>query len=220
MSAAKASEHPALLHLSAADAVLEDLIGSMDDAALAVVVDPARGGRYPPVPPYAALTRIIMGQQVSVAAARSMTTRLADRFGGTLPTPAQVLADDLDDLRTSCGLSRGKARFLGALAEEIVAGRLDVDGLGCLDDAEVTAALVAITGIGPWTAQVYLMGQLARPDVLAPGDVGIRRAAGLAYGLATPPTAAELTALADAWRPHRSTACRLLWKSLDVSPLA
>ncbi|WP_354701152.1 DNA-3-methyladenine glycosylase 2 family protein [Paraconexibacter sp. AEG42_29] len=212
-------EHPALVHLSAADPVLGRLIASMDDAALAVVVDPARGGRYPPVPPYAALTRIIIGQQVSVAAARSMTARLTERFGGALPAPAQVLADDLDELRTSCGLSRGKARFLAGLAEEVAAGRLDLDGLGALDDATVMSALVAVTGIGPWTAQVFLMGQLERPDVLAPGDVGIRRAAGIAYGLPVPPTAAELVAMAEPWRPHRSTACRLLWKSLDVSPL-
>jgi DNA-3-methyladenine glycosylase II len=211
--------HPALEHLAAADPVLARLIAGMDDAALAVVVDPARGGRYPAVPPYAALVRVIIGQQVSVAAARSMVARLSERFGGALPTPEQVLADDVDELRVAAGLSRGKARFIRVLAEEIVAGRLDVDGLGILDDDAVTEALCAITGIGPWTAQVFLMGQLARPDVLAPGDVGIRRAAGIAYGLPAPPTAAELVVMAEPWRPHRSTACRLLWKSLDVSPL-
>lgn len=211
--------HPALAHLAAADPVLARLIASMDEAALAVVVDPARGGRYPKVPPYAALVRVIIGQQVSVAAARSMTARLAERFGGTLPTPEQVLADDLEELRVAAGLSRGKARFIRVLAEEITAGRLDVDGLGILDDEAVLKALCAVTGIGPWTAQVFLMGELARPDVLAPGDVGIRRAAGLAYGLPAPPTAEELVVMAEPWRPHRSTACRLLWKSLDVSPL-
>lgn len=214
-----AAEHPALRHLSGVDPVLAGLIASMDAAALAVVVDPARGGRYPPVPPYAALVRVIIGQQVSVSAARSMVARLSARFGGTLPTPEAVVADDLEELRVAAGLSRGKARFIRVLADEILEGRLDLDGLGALDDDAVSTALCAVTGIGPWTAQVYLMGQLARPDVLAPGDVGIRRAAGLAYGLAAPPTADELVAMAEAWRPHRSTACRLLWKSLDVSPL-
>lgn len=213
------ADNPALVHLAAVDPALGRLIRSMDDAALAVVVDPARGGRYPPVPAYAALSRIIIGQQVSVAAARSMVARLSERFDGTLPTPEEVLADDIDELRTASGLSRGKARFLSVLAEAIVCGRLDVDGLGALDDEAVSAALVAITGIGPWTAQVFLMGQLERPDVLAPGDVGIRRAAGIAYGMPTPPSAAELTTMAEPWRPHRSTACRLLWKSLDASPL-
>jgi DNA-3-methyladenine glycosylase II len=212
--------HPALEHLTAVDPILAGLIADMDEAALAVVVDPARGGRYPAVPPYAALVRVIIGQQVSVSAARSMVARLSDRFGGVLPTPEQVLGDDLDELRTTAGLSRGKARFIRVLAEEIAGGRLDVDGLGILEDGAVMDALCAITGIGPWTAQVFLMGQLARPDVLAPGDVGIRRAAGIAYGLPVPPTAEELVVMAEPWRPHRSTACRLLWKSLNASPLS
>lgn len=213
------AENPALAHLSGVDPVLARLIASMTEDDLAVVVDPARGGRYPPVPTYAALVRIIIGQQVSVAAARSMVARLSERFGGTLPTPEQVLADDLDDLRVAAGLSRGKARFMRILAEEIAHGRLDVDGLGILDDEAVEEALCAITGIGPWTAQVFLMGQLERPDVLAPGDVGIRRAAGIAFGMDAPPSAAELVAMAEPWRPYRSTACRLLWKSLDNAPL-
>jgi DNA-3-methyladenine glycosylase II len=211
--------HDALIRLSAADPVLAGLIAGMDDAALAVVTDPARGGRYPPVPPYAALVRIILGQQVSVGAARAMVARLSDRFGGALPTPEQVLADDPEALRAAGGLSRGKLRFVRGLASDVVEGRVDLDALEALDDAEVEAALCAVTGIGPWTAHVYLMGQLRRPDVLAPGDLGIRKAAGLAYGLPAPPTPAELTAMAEAWRPHRSTASRLLWKSLDAAPV-
>ncbi|UTI65728.1 hypothetical protein NBH00_05820 [Paraconexibacter antarcticus] len=211
--------HHALIQLSEADPVLARLIAGMDDAALAVVTDPARGGRYPPVPPYAALVRIILGQQVSVGAAWAMVTRLSDRFGGTLPTPEQVLADDPEELRTAGGLSRGKLRFVRGLASDVVEGRIDLDALEALDDAGVEAALCSVTGIGPWTAHVYLMGQLRRPDVLAPGDLGIRRAAGLAYGLPAPPTPPELAAMAEAWRPHRSTASRLLWKSLDATPV-
>jgi DNA-3-methyladenine glycosylase II len=215
----RVAEHPALIHLSARDPVLAGLIAGMDDAALRVVVDPARGGRYPPVPPYAALVRVIAGQQVSVGAARAMVTRMSERFGGTLPTPEEVLADDPEELRAAAGLSRGKLRFIRGLAAEVVEGRLDLDGLHALADDEVSAALCAVTGIGPWTAQVFLMGHLRRPDVLAPGDLGIRRAAGLAYGLPQAPTAAELETLAAHWRPHRSTACRLLWKSLDAIPV-
>ena len=211
--------HDALIRLSEADPVLAGLIAGMDEAALAVVTDPARGGRYPPLPPYAALVRIILGQQVSVGAARAMVARLSDRFGGALPTPEQVLADDPEELRAAGGLSRGKLRFVRGLASDVVEGRVDLDALETLDDAAVEAVLCAVTGIGPWTAHVYLMGQLRRPDVLAPGDLGIRKAAGLAYGLPAPPTPAELTAMAEAWRPHRSTASRLLWKSLDATPV-
>lgn len=190
----------------------------MDAAELAVVVDPTRGGRYPPVHAYGALVRVVLGQQVSVAAARSMVTRLSERFGGVLPTPEAVLADDPEALRVAVGLSRGKLRCMLGLADGVVSGRLDLDGLDRLSDDEVAAELRAVTGIGPWTVQVFLMGQLARPDVLAPGDLGIRRAAGVAYGSDVPPTPDELVLMAEPWRPHRSTACRLLWKSLDVVP--
>lgn len=198
--------------------MLGRLIAGMDDAALTVVVDPARGGRYPPVHVYGALVRIILGQQVSVGAARAMVTRLSARFDGLLPTPEQVLADDPEALRAAAGLSRGKLRFVRSLAEEIVSGRLDLEALTDADDETVQATLCAVTGIGPWTAHVFLMGHLGRPDVLAPGDLGIRRAVGIAYGMDLAPTPEELAAMTTAWRPHRSTACRLLWKSLDVVP--
>lgn len=198
--------------------MLAGLIAAMDDAALETVVDPARGGRHPPVPAYAALVRIVIGQQVSVGAARAMTTRLCSRFDGRLPTAAEALAADPDDLRASGGLSAAKLRCVRALAQHVVDGDLDLDALGGLDDDGVALALCRVTGIGPWTAQVFLMGHLARPDVLAAGDLGVRRAAGLAYGLHAPPPPDALTAMAAPWRPHRSTACRLLWKSLDVVP--
>ncbi len=213
-----ARDHPALVHLGGADPVLAGLVAGMDETALRVVVDPARGGRHPPVPAYGALVRIVIGQQVSVGAARAMTERLSARFDGRLPTAVQALAADPDDLRATGGLSAAKLRCVRALAEEVVAGRLNLDGLTALDDAEVAAVLCRVTGIGPWTAQVFLMGHLARPDVLAAGDLGVRRAAGLAYGLDAPPPPEALTTMAEPWRPHRSTVCRLLWKSLDVTP--
>lgn len=209
---------PALAHLARADPVLARLIAGMDEAALAVVVDPARGGRYPPTHAYGALVRVILGQQVSVGAALAMVARLAARYDGALPTPAQILADDPEALRAAGGLSRGKLRFVRGLAEEVATGRLDLDALAEADDETVLATLCAVTGIGPWTAHVFLMGHLGRPDVLAPGDLGIRRAAGIAYGVDPAPTPDALVAMAEAWRPHRSTACRLLWKSLDVAP--
>ncbi|MCW3013014.1 MAG: DNA-3-methyladenine glycosylase [Solirubrobacterales bacterium] len=211
--------HPALEHLAAADPVLARLIAGMDAAALTIVVDPARGGRYPPVPAYGDLVRIILGQQVSVGAARAMVARLTARYDGALPTPEQVLADDPEALRAAGGLSRAKLRFVRGLAEEVVTGRLDLDALADVDDETVLARLCAVTGIGPWTAHVFLMGHLRRPDVLAPGDLGIRRAVGVAYELDASPTPDAVVAMAEAWRPHRSTACRLLWKSLDAVPI-
>ena len=195
------------------------LISSLDEEGRRIVVDPSRGGRYPVVTPFAAIVRTIIGQQVSVGAARSMNTRMRERFGGDYPTPEQVLADDPEELRTACGLSRAKVGFLRSLAEHVVAGMVDLDALESLDDEEVERQLRAIKGVGPWTAHVFLMFQLKRPDVLAPGDLGIRKAAQIAYGLDVPPTPDELVAMAEVWRPHRSTASRILWKSLDVTPV-
>lgn len=144
--------------------------------------------------------------------------RLLERFGGHAPTPAQILADDPEALRAAVGLSRAKTAFLRSLAEHVVAGELELDRLRELDDATVVAELVAVNGIGTWTAHMFLMFQLERPDVLAAGDLGIRRAAERAYGLPGLPSAAELERLAEPWRPHRTLACRVLWRSLDNVP--
>jgi DNA-3-methyladenine glycosylase II len=212
-------EDPALAHLRAADPVLAGLIDSLDDEGIAIVLDPTRGGRYPTVLPFAAIVRTILGQQVSVGAARAMNERLRARFAGEFPTPEQVLADDPDELRVAAGLSRAKLTFIRSLAEHVVSGELDLDAIGELPDDEVLAQLVAVKGIGPWTADVFLMFHLRRPDVLAAGDLGIRKAAQRAYGLEVPPTAEELIAMGEPWRPYRSTASRLLWKSLDFAPI-
>lgn len=210
---------PALSHLCTVDALLAEVIGGFDAAALAIVVDPARGGRYPDTHAYGALVRVILGQQVSVGAARSMVQRLTARFDGGLPTPEQVLADDPATLRSAAGLSHAKFRFVRGLADEVASGRLDLDALGSLDDDAVLERLCAVTGIGPWTAHVFLMGHLRRPDVLAPGDLGLRKAAGNIYAGGTPITPDDLVALGERWRPHRSTASRVLWKSLDAAPV-
>lgn len=163
--------------------------------------------------------RSIVGQQLSVVAARAIHGRLLERFGGRAPTPEEVLADDPDELRVACGLSRAKVTFLRSLAEHVVAGELELDRLGELSDEDIVAELVAVKGIGPWSAQVFLLGQLQRPDVIVPGDLGIRRAVERAYGLDALPTEAEVVERAEAWRPHRSAACRLLWRSLDNAPV-
>jgi DNA-3-methyladenine glycosylase II len=168
---------------------------------------------------YAALLRAIAGQQLSVRAAEAIYRRLLERFGGRPPTPAELLADDPDAMRAAAGLSHAKVNSLRSLAEHVLAGELELDRLTELDDAEVTRALVAVKGIGPWTADMFLIFTLHRPDVLAAGDLGIRHAVMRAYGLDTPPDPAAMAELAEPWRPYRTRACLYLWRSLGNQPL-
>ncbi len=167
---------------------------------------------------YAALVRSIVGQQLSVLAARAIHGRLLEHFGGHEPTPDEVLAADPEELRAAAGLSRAKVAFLRSLAEHVRSGELELDRLDDLPDGEVIAELVAVKGIGEWSAHMFLMFQLKRPDVLAVGDLGIRRAVERAYELPEIPTPEVLTDIAEPWRPHRTAACLLLWHSLDNAP--
>jgi DNA-3-methyladenine glycosylase II len=187
-------------------------------------IGPPRPRRRPegPTPDdhYGALVRSIVGQQLSVTAARAIYGRLLERFGGRPPTPQEVLAQDEEELRAAAGLSRAKVGFLRSLAEHVVAGELELDRVARLADEEIVAELCAVRGIGEWSAHMFLMFQLERPDVLASGDLGVRRAAQRAYGLPELPSAGELRALAQPWRPHRTLACRYLWRSLDNEPAA
>jgi DNA-3-methyladenine glycosylase II len=162
--------------------------------------------------------RAIVGQQLSVAAARAIYGRLTELFEGRPPTPQELLDQDPELLRSAVGLSRAKVLFLRSLAEHVLSGELELERLQDLEDDEIVAELTAVKGLGEWTAHIFLMFQLDRPDVLAVGDLGIRRAAERAYGLPDLPSAAELTELAEPWRPYRSAACRLLWRSLSNSP--
>ena len=167
---------------------------------------------------YHALLRSIIGQQLSVAAANSIYTRVLDYFGGNAPTPAQILAADPEEFRAAGGLSRAKVSFLRSLAEHIESGELDVARLPDLDDDELIAELTAVKGLGVWTVHMFMLFELRRPDVLATGDLGVRRAVERAYGLPDLPAADELERMAEPWRPHRSAACLLLWHSLRNAP--
>ena len=151
-------------------------------------------------------------------AARAIYGRLLEQFDGSPPTPQQILERDPEELRAAVGLSRAKVSFLRSLAEHVLDGSLDLERLDALPDEEVIAELVAVKGIGEWSAHMFLMFQLGRPDVLAVGDLGIRRAVQRAYGMEDLPSAAELTELAEPWKPHRTQACLLLWHSLDNVP--
>jgi DNA-3-methyladenine glycosylase II len=176
----------------------------------------ARAGR--PDDHYGTLIRAIVGQQLSTKAARSIFARLTERFDGRTPTPEEVLDDDPEELRAAAGLSRAKTSYLRSLAEHVLSGELELDQLEELDDEQVTVELVAVKGIGVWSAQMFLMFHLKRPDVLPVGDLGIRRAIELAYGLEGLPGPEEMETIARPWRPHRTLACRYLWRSLDNEP--
>jgi DNA-3-methyladenine glycosylase II len=203
----------AVAHLAAADPVLAGIIETVGPP------DAKRSADRPgPDDHYGALLRAIVGQQLSTKAARSIYGRLLEFFGGSTPTPEQVLAADPDAMRTAAGLSRAKVSFLRSLAEHVTSGELELDRLSSLGDEEIIAELCAVKGIGVWSAHMFLIFQLERADVLAVGDLGIRRAVERAYGLPELPGAEELIELAEPWRPYRSIACRLLWRSLDNAP--
>jgi DNA-3-methyladenine glycosylase II len=200
-------------HLRASDPVMARLI---DVYGGPLPLEPDSRGR--PQDHYGALVRSIAGQQLSVKAARSIWNRLIDRYGGQTPTPEQILAEEPEEFRAACGFSRAKVASLRSLAEHVVDGRLELDRLHELPDEDVIAELVAVKGIGVWTAQMFLMFTLHRPDVLPVGDLGVRNAAMRAYELPAPPPPDELTALAERWRPHRTRASLYLWRSLDNVP--
>ena len=197
--------------LSEADEVMAALIaehGSLGGWA-------RRRGR--PQDAYGALVRAIVGQQLSSKAARTIYERLIEVFGGHTPTPRELLAVDPELIRAA-GLSNAKVAYLRDLAEHVEDGELELDRLRELPDDEVAAQLIAIKGLGRWTVDMFLIFHLGRPDVLPVGDLGIRRAVRVNYGLEQLPKPAELEAIAEPWRPHRSLASLYLWTSLDNAP--
>jgi DNA-3-methyladenine glycosylase II len=202
----------ALAHLRAADPVLARIIDSYGPDGLGE----RREGGQPEH--YGALVRSIVGQQLSTKAAAAIYRRLADRFGGRAPTPQEVLADDPEELRAAAGLSRAKVSFLRSLAEHSLDGSLELDKLDQLADEQVITELTAVKGIGVWSAHMFLMFHLQRPDVLAVGDLGIRKSMMLAYGLEELPAPEAMEAIAEPWRPYRTLACRYLWRSLENEP--
>ena len=161
--------------------------------------------------------RAIVGQQLSVKAAFTIHGRLLELFGGENPSPAQLLAAPESDLR-GAGLSGRKVSYLHDLARHVDDGSLEVDRFDQLSDEEVIEEITAVRGLGEWSAQVFLMFHLERPDVLPTGDLGIRKAAQNEYGLAELPKPDELTAIAEPWRPRRTLACLYLWESLANAP--
>ena len=198
-------------HLRSVDHVLRALI---DDRG---PIDPEIDRRGSRPDPYEALARAIVGQQLSTKAARSIWERLVESLGGSFPQPAGLLEADPESLRQA-GLSWSKVGFLRDLAERAEDSRLDLEGLAELSDEDVIATLTEIKGVGQWTAEMFLIFHLARPDVVSTGDLGIRRAVQIAYGLDELPGPTDLERIAEPWRPHRTLACLYLWRSLDNTP--
>lgn len=157
---------------------------------------------------FAGLLQIVVAQQVSAHAARAIIGRLA---AAARPlTPEAFLALDDDDLR-AIGLSRQKIRYGRALAEDVLAGRLNFRALGRMDDEAAIATLVQAKGIGRWSAEIYLLFALRRPDIWPADDLAVQVAAQGLKGLEARPSHDQMIALAEPWRPHRSAAARFLW---------
>jgi DNA-3-methyladenine glycosylase II len=158
-----------------------------------------------------------VGQQLSTKAASTIYGRMTGLFGGHAPTPKQLLAADPDAIRAA-GLSRPKIAYLQDLARHVEEGTLELHRLPDLPDEEVSAQLISIKGLGQWTADMFLMFHLGRPDVLPVGDQGIRRAVEVEYRLRKLPDPKRLERIARPWRPYRTLACLYLWSSLDNAP--
>ncbi len=186
--------------LSQLDPALGKLIASQK-----LVSRTERGGYFE------SLCRSIIGQQVSVAAANAIYGRFAER---TELDPARVVALELDDIK-AIGLSKQKAGYLHDLAEHFVDNPAVYNHLDTQTDEQVIEELTAVKGIGVWTAQMFLMFTLARPDVFAPDDGGLQRGMMKLYGWTELPPKKELAMRAEAWRPYRTVASLHLWQSLD-----
>lgn len=167
--------------------------------------------------PFLTLARAIVAQQISVRAADSIWARLEARVGTV--SPPRIAARSEGALREA-GLTRQKARYLRDIAAAFADGRIDPAGWREADDAAAIAALVALRGVGRWTAEMFLIFHLQRPDVLPLADIGVRRAVARHYGEAAGATAEAVEARARCWCPWRTGAVWHLWRSLDPLPVA
>jgi DNA-3-methyladenine glycosylase II len=181
-------------------------------------IDPETDRRGSRPDAYEALARAIVGQQLSTKAAASIWAKLRGLFGDHTPTASELAEADDERLR-SAGLSNSKVAYLKELARRVDSGELDLARLPELADEDVVAELIEVRGIGRWTAEMFLIFHLARPDVISAGDLGIRRAIQISYGLEYLPGPTDLERISEPWRPHRTLACLYLWRSLDNQPV-
>lgn len=194
-------------------AALRELFAADPDLAHAREVAGALPDRRRPEG-FASLTMLIVEQQVSIASARAIWGRIEGGLGEV--TAERVGACSDDELR-AFGLSRPKVRYCRALADVVLAGDFSFDDLAGLDDDAAMARLMALKGIGRWTAEVYLLFALGRGDIFPAGDVALQAAAQDVKKLQARPTTDELYGIADLWRPHRGIAAQLLWRYYGVT---
>lgn len=164
-------------------------------------------------PGYRGLARTIVYQQLSTRAAATIWSRVQSRFGDL--EPDIIMGADAEILR-ACGLSRGKVEHLKAIAQAIVTGALDFERISGASDEEARKELMSIRGVGPWTADIYLMFSLRRPDVFPHGDLGLAEAYRILANTEDRPGPKDLLAIAERWRPLRAVAAHLLWSSLNA----
>ena len=196
-------------YLAERDPVLRTLIATYGRCAL------AHSQREDP---FTALVEAIVWQQLSGKAAATIYRRvLALLPNGGPPTPDGILVVPEAALRAA-GLSRAKTAYIRDLAARVRGGDVHLDALGALDDEGVVVELTKVKGIGRWTAEMFLMFRLHRPDVLPVGDLGIGNAIQRAYRLRKTPAPERMQRIAARWRPYRSVACWYLWRSLDAEP--
>lgn len=202
-------------HLVAADPTLGAVIERVGKIDISTRLRRRKEER--PADAYGALLRAIVGQQLSTKAARTIYLRVLDLFGGATPSPEQLLTVREQDLRAA-GLSGRKTEYIRDLASHVLGGELELDRLDQLDDEEVIEEIVAVRGLGRWTAEMFLLFHLERPDVLSGGDLGIRKAIQIEYDLAEMPTPTRVLEIGEPWRPYRSLASLYLWESLAAVP--
>jgi len=212
MSAKGSKEANALAATDPTMAALIERVGGID-----IETRLKRRSEERPADAYGALLRAIVGQQLSTKAARTIYGRVRDLFGGTTPSPEQLLEASEKDLR-ACGLSGRKVEYVRDLAAHVLSDELELDRLGELPDEQAIEEIVAVRGLGQWTAEMFLIFHLERPDVLSGGDLGIRKAVQIEYGLEEMPTPQRVLEIGEAWRPHRSLASLYLWESLANVP--
>ena len=191
-------------HLSRRDAVLQPLIRSIGPCTLQHSADH-----------FAILVRSIISQQISTKAAIAIANRLLDTVKKF--QPKRLLAASDDDLRAA-GLSRGKQKSLRDLAEKCQDGTVPLKKLADMDDPDIIEALTQVHGIGPWTAEMFLIFSLGRLDVLPVGDYGLRAGVQKHYGLAELPKKDKLHELTESWKPYRSIGTWYIWRSLGGVP--
>jgi DNA-3-methyladenine glycosylase II len=202
--------------LAAADPTMAALIERIGKIDLATRL--RRRSEERPADAYGALLRAIVGQQLSTKAARTIYGRVVELFDGRTPSPEELLEVEEADLRAA-GLSGRKVEYVRDLAAHVLSGELELDRLGELSDEDAIEEIVAVRGLGVWTAEMFLLFHLERPDVLSGGDLGIRKAVQVEYGLEEMPAPARVIEIGEPWHPHRSLASLYLWESLANEPL-